>query len=68
MIQNSPTIRRVLYLGTVVAAVGAIALRHTAPQWSDTLNEIALYLAGITGWTASSNLSGPGVDASKPIS
>lgn len=59
MIQNSPTIRRVLYVVTIAVAVLAIGLKPVSPQWADAAQEVATYLGGIAGVTAVSNLSGP---------
>jgi len=60
MAQNSPTVRMVLYVVTVVVAVAAIALKPVSQAWSDAMGDVATYLAGISGMTAVSNISGPG--------
>lgn len=65
MIQNSPLIRRVLYIATVVVAVVAIALKPISQEWANAAQDVATYLAGIAGLTAASNLSGNGVDTSR---
>lgn len=57
MLNNDPRIRQAIYIVAIVAALVAIVLKPINAEWADAADNVAVYLGGIAGMTAVSNLS-----------
>ncbi len=70
MLNNSPVIRGVIYALAVISAILAIILKPISQEWSDAVSDVAVYLGGLAGLTAGSNLTTGGdvklLDAIRP--